>query len=82
MRTRAFVLVILGCCWLAGDLYLIVGNIILRETPLGVIATALDRLPTAVANPILILLWLILLFGWIVPLALSLKHLRHQRVSK
>jgi hypothetical protein len=82
MRARAFVLVILGCCWLAGDLYLMLGNIILRETPLGVIASVLDRLPRALGNPIFIPLWVTLLFGWTVPLVLGLRHLFRRRTKE
>jgi hypothetical protein len=82
MKIRDFAFVFLGCSWLASDLYLMVGNVILRETRLGVIANLLDRLPTALGTPIFIFLWLIGLFGWIVPLALGLKHLVRGRAPR
>jgi len=56
MNVRPFVLITLGFGWLAVDANLMVGNVILRETRLGIIAQILDRLPPAVAGPIFFML--------------------------
>jgi len=75
MNIKPFALIALGCSWLACDLYLMAGKIILRETRLGLIARFLDRLPTLVSGPIFLLLWLALLLGWTIPLGYGFKWL-------
>ena len=72
-RIRPIALLTLGFGWLAAVLWMIVENVILRETRLGIIARFLDRLPPKVANPMFILLWIVTLLGWIVPLALGFR---------
>ena len=75
MNIRALLFIVVAFCWISVDLCLFIGNINLRETRLGAIAQLLDRLPTAVANPIFIALWAILLLGWALPLVLGFKQL-------
>jgi hypothetical protein len=75
MKTKAFILIALGFCWLAIDANLIIGDVTLRETSLGVIARVLDRLPTPVGNPIFIGLWFTLLLGWTIALAFGFWRL-------
>jgi hypothetical protein len=75
MSTLPIVLVTLGLGWLATAVYLMVGNVILRETRLGAIAQFLDRLPLRIANPIFLFLWAVMLLGWTVPLILGFKLL-------
>jgi len=58
---------------------MITGNVVLRETRLGIIAQFLDKLPPAVANPMFIFLWIVTLFGWVVPLTLGVIGLLHKR---
>jgi hypothetical protein len=77
MRPR-IVLITLGLGWLAADVYIMEGHVVLRETRLGVIAQFLDKLPTRVGNPIFLLLWIVLLLGWSVPLILGFRRLRHK----
>jgi hypothetical protein len=72
IRAGRITLFTLGLVWLAGVLWMIVGNVVLRETRLGFIAQFLDRLPSTIANPIFIVLWIVTLFGWVVPLTLGL----------
>ena len=81
IRIKSIILLALAFVWIAIDLWMIVGNVILRETRLGVIAAFLDRLPSEVANPIFIFLDLGVLFGWIVPLTLGLIGLLRRRRS-
>jgi hypothetical protein len=55
--------------------YLMLGNVVLRETRLGAIARFLDKMPGSVANPIFILMWAVMLLGWSVPLILGFRRL-------
>jgi len=76
MRTKAFTLIVIGLGWLALDGVWMFGNVVLRETRLGVIAQFLDKLPTWVSNPIFVCLWGIMLIGWTVPLVVAFRLLR------
>ena len=76
MRTKPFALLAIGVAWLATDLYLMIGNVVLRETRLGTIARFLDRLPHWASNPAFLFLWAILLLGWTVPLIVGFRLLR------
>jgi hypothetical protein len=75
LTIRPMILITFGLGWLATDLYLMVGNVILRETRLGPIAQLLDRLPLRIANPIFLFLWAVFLLGWTVPLILGFRLL-------
>ncbi len=79
IRVGKIALFTLGFAWLAGALRMIVGNVVLRETRLGIIAQFLDKLPPAVANPMFIFLWIVTLFGWVVPLTLGVIGLLRKR---
>jgi hypothetical protein len=81
MNTRPIVLITLGVAWLAADLNMMVGNVSLRETRLGVIAQFIGRLPPRIANPIFLLLWTVMLLGWIVPLMLGFRWLLRKKRS-
>jgi hypothetical protein len=81
IRIGKIALFTLGFGWLAWDLWMIVGNVVLRETRLGIISQFLDKLPPAIANPIFVFLWIITLFGWVVPLTLGVKGLLHKKRS-
>ena len=76
MKTMPLVLVAIGAAWLAADLYLMLGNVVLRETRLGVIAQFLDRLPHWASNLAFLCFWGILLLGWTVPLIVGFRLLR------
>jgi hypothetical protein len=75
VRIRPIALVGLGVVWLAADAYLIVENVVLRETRLVAIARFLDKMPSLIANPIFILMWAVMLLGWSVPLVLGFRWL-------
>jgi hypothetical protein len=53
MKRIHAVLLILGGSWLAVVLWLVLSNVIPRETHLGIIALILDKLPAAVGVPLL-----------------------------
>jgi hypothetical protein len=54
-------------------------DVILRETPLRVIANFLDRLPTAVGNATFIFLWIVFLFGWAALVGIGAMRLFRRR---
>lgn len=75
MRIKPFVLLAIGFSWLATDLNLVVGNVVLSETRLGIIVYFLDRLPSKIAGTIDAVL------GWIAPLVwgfVSLLRPKHR----
>lgn len=78
MRTGPFALLAIGLAWLAADVYLMLENVVLRETRLGVIAQFLDRLPQWASIPAFLYLWGILLLGWTVPLIVGFRLLRQR----
>jgi len=82
IRVGKIALFTLGFAWLAGALRMIVGNVVLRETRLGIIAQFLDKLPPAVANPMFIFLWIVTLFGWVVPLTLGVIGLLRKEAAE
>jgi hypothetical protein len=59
--------------WLTFDAYLVISNITLRATPLHVVADYLDKLPSKISTPIFLVLWAIVLLGWIIPLGWGLR---------
>ena len=75
MKLKPFILLAVGFSWLAVDLNLIVGPIVLRQTGLGVIARFLDKLPSPIANSVDAFLWIVVLLGWIAPLTWGLMLL-------
>ena len=79
MKRIHYAFLIVGLCWLAADICLIISNITLRGTPLGVIAQFLDKLPPKVGNPIFIFLWATLLLGWLILIGLGVKPLLQRR---
>jgi hypothetical protein len=79
VRQIHYALLIIGLGWLAADFYLVISNISLRETPIGVLATFLDKLPPKVGTPIFIFLWMVLLFGWAILIGLGVRPLLRRR---
>jgi hypothetical protein len=73
------VLVALAFSWVAVDFWIVAGNVILRETILGPAARLLDRLPNEMNHSSFLVLWLVLLFGWMIPLGAGLKPLLRKR---
>lgn len=69
MKRIHAVLLVVGGCWLAFALWVVVSGVILRETRLGVVAQLLDKLPSVVSTSVFILCWAILLLGWAVLIA-------------
>jgi len=70
MKLANYVSLVIGVAWLAGDVYLVISNVILRETRIGALAALIERLPPSIGNAVFILLWVVILFGW-APLVLS-----------
>jgi len=82
MRSGRIALIAVGLAWLAVDLYLMLGNVVLRETRLGTIARFLDSLPKWASNPAFVCLWGILLLGWTVPLMVGLRVFRQKSLLR
>ena len=70
-----------GVVWLAAVLWVVVGNVIIRETALGSVALQFDRLPLLLAKPILVLCWCLFFLGWAIPLVVSVRRI-FRRVGK
>jgi hypothetical protein len=79
---RALVFLFTGGCWLAFVIYFMISKVVLRETPLGAIAKFLDKLPTAVGNPVFIFLWIVFLLGWAALVGIGARKLLRWRSSK
>jgi hypothetical protein len=80
----AHILLAGGLAWMATALYVMCGNIILRETPIEPLADAIDRLPGATRAVVFIVCWVALLLGWIVPLIFGVWAIfrpKHRRTS-
>ena len=79
MKLIHSVLLLVGGGWLAFVLWVVLANVILRETHLGIVAQFLDRLPPAISAPLFILLWAVFLLGWAVLIGFGLKPLLRRR---
>jgi hypothetical protein len=76
--TFAPVYMAVSLAWLASVLYVVIGNVVFRDTKLGVLAQQIERLPSFVSKPTFILCWCLFFLGWIIPLALGIRRLfRH-----
>jgi hypothetical protein len=61
--------------WAAFDFWLVARNVILHETFLLPLSPVFNRLPEAGRD----ILWIVLLFGWMIPLGAGLApHLRRR----
>lgn len=69
------VYVAFGLVWLSIALYVLLANVIVRETAAGKLAAELDKLPPLLAKPISIALWCVFLLGWAVPLFVGIRRL-------
>ena len=84
MKRLHYAMVVGGLLWFSIVLRLIISHAIAREIrPIGAIAEALDKLPTAVSAPMFILLWFVFLLAWIVLLIFGVMPLfRHRSNSR
>lgn len=63
-----------GVLWLTLVLYVVIGGVIVRQTTAGSLAQWMDRLPPPIAKLAFVLCWCVFFLGWIVPLAVGLRH--------
>ncbi len=75
MKRIHYIWLAVGLLWLSFANWIMVSNVILRATPLRIVAKYLDKLPAWIENPVHILLWLVLLLGWSVALVIALRPL-------
>jgi hypothetical protein len=80
--TPAVTSLVLGFAWFATVLYVILGNVIIRDTALGRFAHLIDRLPTWLAKFVVILCWGLFFLGWIFPLLFGFKRLFQRSTGK
>jgi len=74
-QKKGYALAIAGGLWFGVVVFVIAGNIILRRTPFGGIARALDTLPSPLREGAFWLFWIFFLVGWIVPIIWSVRLL-------
>jgi hypothetical protein len=67
MTCRHHVLIALSFAWVAVDFWIVVRNVILRETILAPSARLFDRLPNGMNHSSFLVFWLVVLFGWMDP---------------
>jgi hypothetical protein len=72
-RTKGYLLAIVGGVWFGVVVFVAKSNLILRETPLGAIARALDKIPSPLQNVFFLGCWAFFFLGWLVPIAYSLR---------
>jgi hypothetical protein len=76
MKHLGYGLTVVACAWFALVVYVVRASIIMRETGLAPIAHSIDKLPAPVAALVFQVLWIVFLFGWLVPAFLSFRMLR------
>jgi hypothetical protein len=79
-RIKGYALAIVGGVWFGVVVFVAKSNMILRETPLGPIARALDKMPSPLQNVLFLGCWALFFLGWLAPIAYSVRLLR--RVEK
>lgn len=62
--------------WCLVVICFLLGNVIVRETRLAVVARMVDSLPPRISNLAFTLLWIVFLLGWCVPLVIGLRGFR------
>ena len=75
-RIKGYALGIFGGIWFGVVVFVAKSNLILRETPLGSIARALDKVPSPLQNALFFGCWALFFLGWLVPIAYSVRLLR------
>jgi hypothetical protein len=81
MKRIHALLLVLGGSWLAVVLWVVLSNVIPRETHLGIIALILDKLPAAVGVPLFVLFWTVFLLGWAVLVGFGLRPILRTRIG-
>jgi hypothetical protein len=67
------VLVALAFAWITVDFWIVTRSVIFRETILASVARLLDRLPGGMNNFSFLVVRILVLLGWVIPLAACLK---------
>jgi hypothetical protein len=78
MQMKAYMLIAIGGTWLLVAASIVVSNVILRETVIGILAQFIDKLPPPIPAAASTLFWYTLLFGWIIPVIFGLRILRRR----
>ena len=80
--TLAVTYLALGFAWFVAVLYVILGNVIIRDTALGSFANQIDRLPIWLAKFVFILCWSLFFLGWTYPLFFGFRRLFQRSSGK
>jgi hypothetical protein len=72
-KTKGYVLAVIGGLWFGLVVFVARSNFIFRETPLGGIARAMDKLPSPLQNVLFLACWAIFFLGWTVPIFCSVR---------
>ena len=72
-QRKGYALAVIGGVWFGVVVFVARSNVILRETPLGILARGLDRLPSPFQNVLFLACWAIFLLGWAVPIVCSVR---------
>ena len=79
MRHKHKVLLVLATVWVAVDFWLVASNLVFRETILVRLARFVDRMPEGISHRSLAVFWIVLLFGWLIPLGIGLMPMLRRR---
>jgi hypothetical protein len=82
MKRMPVVLLLISGSRLAVVIWVILSNVTLRDTPLGVVAAFLDKLPPSVGAPLFIFFWVTFLLGWAVLAGVGIKAMLHRGPRK
>ncbi len=82
MKRMPVVLLLVSGSWLAVVIWVIVSNVTLRNTPFGVVAVFLDKLPPSLGAHLFIFFWVTFLLGWAVLAGVGIKALLHRGPRK
>lgn len=64
---KGYALAVIGSIWLGVVVFVVQSRVILRETPLGIIARGLDELPSPLREALFLACWAAFFLGWTVP---------------
>ena len=74
-RRKGYVLAVVGAVWFGTVVFLERSNLIVRDTPLGTVAAAMDKLPLVLRDALFLVCWVIFFLGWALPIAYSVHLL-------
>lgn len=74
-QTKGYILLGTGRLWIGAVAFVVCSNLILRETPLGVIAREPDKVPSPLYGILFLACWAGFFLGWAVPIFYAVRLL-------